>query len=121
MIVSLNRLLRPRSIAIIGASNDPERIGGRPIQSLVAGGYAGANYPINPSRTEVQGLKAYADNRDVPGDVDAVIMAIPQDKVIESIAACADRGVGAAVIFMAGFGEQGKSGKSDQRRLFEIA
>ena len=120
-VVNLDILLRPSSIAIIGASSDPTRIGGRPIQSLIESGYQGAIYPINPTRNEIQGIKAYPNIRDVPGPVDTVIIGLPQDKVIGEIEHCAAKGVRAVVVFTAGFAEHGETGKAKQNRLTEIA
>ena len=119
--MSLETLLRPASIAIIGASSDPDRIGGRPIRSLIDGGYEGAIYPVNPVRTEIQGLKAYPNIRDVPGHVDTVIVGVPPDKVVAEVENCAAKGVRSAVVFTAGFAEHGEAGRAAQGQLSEIA
>ena len=63
---SLDHLFRPRSVAILGASDDPTRISGRPVRYLIEGGFAGPIYPVNPNRQTVQGLKAYPSLSDVP-------------------------------------------------------
>ena len=65
---SLDPLFRPRSVAIVGASNDPNKIGGRPLAFLKRGGFTGAIYPINPSAREVQSLRAYPDLAQVPAE-----------------------------------------------------
>ena len=65
-VISLSTLLNPRSVAIIGASDDPARIGGRPIDAMRKLGYAGRILPVNPNRREVQGLPAYASVADLP-------------------------------------------------------
>ena len=70
---SLDRLFRPKSIAILGASTSPTKIGGRPVASLLGNNYEGSIYPINPNSAEVQGLQAYASVKDVPGSIDLAI------------------------------------------------
>ena len=118
---SLDALLRPASVAVIGASNDPTRIGGRPIRYLRAAGYAGRVYPVNPRHQEVQGLGAFPHISDVPEAVDLAIVAVPAPSVVETVEACAARGVQVAVIYSAGFAEMGAEGRRQQRRLGEIA
>ena len=78
---TLDPLLHPRAIAVIGASDDPERIGGRPIAYALRLGFRGPIYPVNPKRETVQGLKAYARIADVPGLVDCAIVAVPAAQV----------------------------------------
>ena len=73
----LTPLLAPRSIAILGASNDPSRIGGRPIAYMKAQNFQGAIYPVNPNRTEVQGVNAYPSVADLPETPDVAIVAVP--------------------------------------------
>ena len=118
---SLDALLRPASVAVIGASNDPTRIGGRPIRYLRAAGYAGRVYPVNPRYKDVQGLAAFPHISDVPEAVDLAIVAVPAPSVVETVEACAARGVQVAVIYSAGFAEMGAEGRRLQRRLSEIA
>ena len=118
---SLDALLRPASVAVIGASNDPTRIGGRPIRYLRAAGYAGRVYPVNPRHKEVQGVAAFPHVSDVPEAVDLAIIAVPAPSVVDTVEACAARGVRVAVIYSAGFAEMGAEGRRLQRRLSEIA
>ena len=117
----LDALFNPRSVAIIGASQDPTRIGGRPVRYLKESGFQGAIWPINPRRDRVQGLEARGDIADVPGTIDAAIVAVRAESVLEAIEACAERGVGAAVVFTSGFAETDAAGAARQRRLREIA
>ncbi|MGR3455751.1 acetate--CoA ligase family protein, partial [Pseudooceanicola sp.] len=117
----LGAFFAPRAIAVIGASNDPGRIGGRPVDFCKAAGFAGPIYPVNPTRDEVQGLKAYPDIESVPGDVDLAILAVPSARVADTLDACGRRGVRAAVIFSAGFSEVGGAGAAAQAELLEIA
>ncbi|MDF1857053.1 acetate--CoA ligase family protein [Pseudooceanicola sp.] len=111
----------PQSIAIIGASGNETKIGGRPIRYLRMAGYKGHVYPINPTRDEVQGLSAYASLSAVEGSVDLAIVAVPAAQVADAIQACADKGVKAAIIFSAGFSEVGDEGRALQDRIVSIA
>ncbi len=115
--LGLDALLSPRRIAIVGASSDPGRIGGRPIRYALAAGYAGNIYPVNPNRSEVQGLKAYGDLRSLPEEIDLVVIAVPAEAVAAQIEAAADCGAKAAVIFSAGFAEAGAVGRRSQEAL----
>ena len=117
----LDALFNPRSVAIIGASQDPTRIGGRPLRYLKESGFQGAIWPINPRRDQVQGLEARPDIADVPGTIDAAIVAVRAEKAVEAIEACAEHGVGAAVVFTSGFAETDATGAARQRRMSEIA
>ena len=118
---SLDPLLRPASVAVIGASNDPTRIGGRPIRYLREAGFGGHVYPVNPKHREVQGLPAFPHIADVPEAVDLAIVAVPAPAVADTVAACAARGVRVAVIYSAGFAEMGAAGRREQQRLRAIA
>ena len=117
----LTALLEPSSVAIIGASDDPSRIGGRPLRYLIERGYAGGIYPVNPGRATVQGLPSFARIGDIPDPVDLAVIAVSSDKAIASLEECAAKGVRAAVVFSAGFAEIGDAGRSLQDRLTDIA
>lgn len=116
----LAALLKPQSVAIVGASDDPGRIGGRPLRYLIELGYAGGIYPVNPGRDTVQGLPSFASISAIPAFVDLAVIAIPADKVIASLEECAAKGVNAAVVFSAGFAETGEAGRALQKRVTEI-
>ena len=117
----LSKLLDPKSVAVIGASDDPKRIGGRPLQYLLKGTFVGQVYAVNAKRNTVQGIQAYKTILDVPGSVDAVIVAVPAPVVIQTIRDCAKKGVGAAVIFTSGFAEQDTQGEEWQKELTQIS
>ncbi len=117
----LTALLKPESVAIIGASNDPARIGGRPLRYLIDVGYAGPIYPVNPGRDTVQGLPSFANVSAIPAPVDLAIIAVSAHKAIASLEECAAKGVNAAVVFSSGFAETGDTGRALQDRLTEIA
>ncbi len=118
---SLDALLAPRSVAIIGASDDPSRVGGRPLRYAKAAGFRGGIYPINPKRDIIQGLRGYPSIDDVPEVPDVAIVAVPAAHVIATVEACAAKGVSAVILFSAGFAEAGPAGAADQARLGEIA
>lgn len=113
----LDMFLDPASIAVIGASDDPTRIGGRTIFNLKRGGFAGPVYPINPSRAVVQGLTAYPAIGEVPGPVDCAVIALPGELVIPAVEECIAKGVRGIVIFSAGFNEAGPEGAERQAQL----
>jgi len=117
----LSALLKPQSVAIVGASDDPGRIGGRPLRYLIELGFAGPIYPVNPGRATVQGLPSFSSISAIPGPVDLAVIAIPADKALSVLEECAAKGVNAAVVFSAGFAETGASGRDLQNRLSEIA
>ena len=117
----LDALFDPRSVAIVGASEDPTRIGGRPLRYLRESGFRGEIRPVNPRRDRVQGMPAWPDIAAVPGTVDVAIVAVPAESAVETVEACAARGVRAAVVFTSGFAETDAAGAARQRRMGEIA
>src|SRR4051812_44204543 len=98
-------LLSPRSVAVIGASDDPWRIGGRPIGYMLQQGYSGRILPVNPKRAQVQGLRAYASVDALPEVPEVGIIAVPAAGVPAVVQALAERGTQAAIVFSAGFAE----------------
>ncbi len=117
----LTPLLRPRSIAMIGASSDPRRGNGRTLRYLVEGGFEGPVYPVNPRHGEVQGLRAYASVRDLPQTVDTAIIALPAAAAVQAVQDCAEAGVRSATVFAAGFAEAGEAGRALQSRVTALA
>ena len=117
----LSAALAPQSIAILGASDNPEKIGGRPIKYMLRAGYKGRLYPINPNRAEIQGLKAYADIASLPEAPDLAIIAVAGKGALDGVKACAARGVKIAVVVTSGFGEIGEEGKAAQAEMVRIA
>ncbi|NIM29113.1 MAG: CoA-binding protein [Gammaproteobacteria bacterium] len=117
----LTALLKPASVAIVGASEDPERIGGRPLRYLIQEGFKGRIFPVNPARKSVQGLESFASVAAIPESVDLAVIAVAADKATASLEQCADKGIKAAVVFSAGFAETGAAGRALQDRLSEIA
>jgi acyl-CoA synthetase (NDP forming) len=117
----LDAILRPRSIAIVGASQDPTKIGGRPVQLLQRFGFPGAIYPVNPRATEVQGLPAYASLAALPEAPDLAIIAVAAEHAHQALEDCAARGTRACVVFSSGFAELGAEGEAAQAALGAIA
>jgi acetate---CoA ligase (ADP-forming) len=118
---SLDVLFAPRSVAIIGASSDQRRFGGRPIQYLLDGGFEGGIYPVNPAREEIQGLRAYPLISAIEGNVDCAILAISAEATLETLEACIAKGVRSAILYGAGFSEMGDEGRALQDRVLGMA
>ena len=117
---TLTALLHPNTVAIIGASDNPARIGGRPLHYMREAGFSGSIYPVNPNRRSVQGIAAYARIEDVPETIDSAIVAVPAAAVEDTVEACAATGVKCAIVFSAGFAEMGPEGRHQQERLAAI-
>lgn len=111
---SLARLLDPASIAIVGASDNPDKIGGRPIHYMRRHGYAGTLYPINPQRAEVQGERAWPSLAALPAAPDLAIVAVAGEQAVRAVDDCAALGVAAAIVISAGFSETGEAGRALQ-------
>ncbi|MEG3143076.1 acetate--CoA ligase family protein [Sphingomonas sp. RT2P30] len=118
---SLDRLLRPRSVAIVGASEKPGALGNQVLANLERHGFAGDIHLINPRRGVIAGRQSLGSVDELPEGVDAAVLAIPGAAVLATIRALAARGVGAAVIFSAGFAEGGEEGLAAQREVARIA
>ena len=118
---NLSRLLNPQSVAVIGASDDPSRIGGKPIAYMLKQGYQGKILPVNPKRETVQGLKAYPSVQALPETPDVAIVAVPAAAALETVTALAERGAGGALLFSAGFAEMSEEGAELQDEMARVA
>lgn len=118
---SLDALFAPRSVAIIGASSDQRRFGGRPIQYLLDAGFSGGIFPVNPARREIQGLQAYPSISAIEAEVDCAILAISAEATLETLQACIAKGVRSAILYGAGFSEMGAEGQALQDRVVATA
>lgn len=114
-------MLKPRSVAVLGASDDPTRAGGRPIAYMLERGFSGALFPVNPNRDAVQGLRAYARVVDLPEVPDLAIVALPAAQALTSIEELARWGVDSAVIFSSGFAETDQNGIELQNQIAAVA
>ena len=117
----LEAALSPRSVAVIGASDNPHKVGGRPILYLQRYGFRGAIYPINPARATVQGLRAFARLDELPEVPELAIVAVAGEEAVRAVQACAARGVKVAVVMASGFGETGAPGLRVQESLVQAA
>ncbi|MDR0225788.1 MAG: acetate--CoA ligase family protein [Burkholderiaceae bacterium] len=115
--MSLLQALNPRSVAILGASDNPIKAGGRPIDYMLRHGFAGRILPVNPKRSEVQGLAAHASLLALPQAPDAVVISLPGEEVGAAIDDCVAVGARLAVIYSSGFAELGEEGRARQADL----
>jgi acetate---CoA ligase (ADP-forming) len=118
---NLHALFDPKSIAIIGASPDNQKIGGRPLSYLQKYGYEGMIYPINPKYEEMNGLSCFPDIKAVNRAIDLAIIAVPKTLVLETFKKCVESKVKSVVIFSAGFAEVDEEGKKQQEEISLIA
>ena len=114
-----NQLLRPASIVVVGASNNVHKPGGAILRNLINGGYTGELRAVNPKETEVQGVTAYADVKDIP-DTELAILAIPAQMCPDAVEVlAAEKQVRAFIILSAGFGEETHEGALLEDRILE--
>jgi acyl-CoA synthetase (NDP forming) len=118
---SLRPLFAPRTVAVIGASADPTRIGGRPLSGCLQLGYAGGLFPVNPTRAEIQGLRSYPSVEAIGEPVDLALIALPAAQAVAALEGCARAGVRAVVVLSAGFAEVDAAGAQAQARMVDIA
>jgi len=116
-LASLQPLFAPRSVAVIGASSDPLKIGGRPVSFLKDWKFAGRILPVNPRSKEIQSLPAFASVGEVDGPVDLAICAVPGEHAMQALQDCAKKGVKAVIMFSAGFAEVNEEGARQQARM----
>ena len=114
---ALRRALAPRSIGVIGASDNVNKIGGRPIAYLTRFGYRGAVYPINPTRSEVQGLRCFSSLQALPEVPDVVVVALPGELAVAAVDACAQAGVALCIVMSSGFGEVDAAGRAREQAM----
>src|SRR5215213_278711 len=117
----LERFFTPRSIAIVGASQDFITISGQPLKHLQSHGYKGKLYPVNPRYTEVGGEKCYPSLADVPETPDLVLILVNAARVTDMLRQCGAKGVPYVIIFSSGFSEVGGGGVELQQKLMAIA
>jgi acetate---CoA ligase (ADP-forming) len=118
---NLDRLLRPRSIALIGASSTAGSLADCVVTNLEDGGYRGHLYLVNPKRPVIRGRQCLGSIEELPHGIDCAVLAIPGPAILESVRACARNGIGSAIIFSAGFAESGEAGAQAQAELARIA
>src|ERR1700680_1289552 len=107
IVRAMNRIMRPDAVAVIGASSEEGKIGNSVMKNLINGGYKGNIYPINPSADEILGYKAYKSVKDVPGEIDVAVFAIPAKFVAGALVECGEKKIPGAVLIPSGFAETG--------------
>jgi acyl-CoA synthetase (NDP forming) len=117
----LDNFFSPKSIAVVGASRTPGKVGYDILKNILQYGYQGSVYPVNPAAPEVLGVKAYQSLLDVPGKVDLAIIVVPAKNVLETIEQCGERKIDSAIIISAGFKESGMEGEKLELELVKKA
>ena len=120
-MTTLKEIMSPKSIAIVGASDNKSRIGGRPLANMVEKNFAGEIYPINPNRDTVQGIKAYSSLLDVKDDLDFILVAVPSKIVVSVLEEAVIKKAKTALIFSSGFSEIGDQGEILQNQIKKIS
>ncbi|RCW79755.1 acetyl coenzyme A synthetase (ADP forming)-like protein [Phyllobacterium bourgognense] len=114
ILKSMNRIMRPKAVAVIGASAEDGKIGNSVMKNLINGGYKGQIYPIHPKAEEILGYKTYKSVKDVPGDIDTAVFAIPAKLVAGALAECGEKKIPGAVLIPSGFAEAGEPELQDE-------
>jgi len=118
---SVARLLRPRSVAVVGAGRRRRTIGHEVFRNLLRSGFTGPVYPVNRSAVSVASVRAYPSLAEIPDDVDLAVVAVPASEVPRVVAQCGEKGVTGLVVMSAGFADAGPEGAAAQRGLVELA
>ncbi len=118
---SMGNVLSPRSVAVIGASADPAKVGNAVLTNLLRGGFTGPVYPVNAEHRSVHGVRAYKTVREIPDDVDLAVVAVPAESISSVLDDCLDKGVKALVVVSSGFSDSGPDGRASERKLVHAA
>ena len=116
----LDPILKPRSVAVIGASRRADTIGHEILANIVKYGFTGAVYPVNPNAPSIHSIKAYPSVGDIPDAVDLAVIVVPKEHVLAVAESCGQKGVRGLVVISAGFKEVGEAGAAAERQLVEI-
>lgn len=123
--MSLSEFFTPKTVAVVGASTDPEKLGNVILSNILEGGFLNSDqrkvFPINPKADQVLDLKAYASVLDVPDPIDLAVIVIPYPYVPEALRECGEKGVPASIVISAGFREAGVEGAEREKELIEVA
>lgn len=118
VVASMNRIMKPKAVAVVGASNEAGKIGNSVMKNLINGGYKGKIYPINPKDAEVMGVKAFKSVKDVPEDIDVAVFAVPAKFVASALKECGEKKIAGAILIPSGFGETGNiEGQEELQRI----
>ncbi|HET9708227.1 MAG TPA: acetate--CoA ligase family protein [Gemmatimonadales bacterium] len=118
--MSLDSILKPRSVAVIGASRRSDTIGNEILSNIVKYGFTGAVYPVNPKAASIHSIKAYPSVGDIPDAVDLAVIVVPKEHVLAVAESCGKKGVRGLVVISAGFKEVGETGAAAERQLVEV-
>ena len=118
IVRQMNRIMKPDAVAVIGASSEDGKIGNSVMKNLINGGYQGKIYPIHPKADEIMGRKAYKSVKDVPGEIDVAVFAIPAKFVAGALVECGEKKISGAVLIPSGFAETGN--EEGQKELQDI-
>ncbi len=118
----IDTFFNPKSVAIIGASSNPDKLGYAVVKNLLDGGYStiGVVYPINPTASEILGFKVYPSVLDIPGPIDLAVIVIPYPHVPDALRTCGKKGIPSAIVISAGFREAGREGLDRELELVQI-
>ena len=119
IVAQMNKVMKPDAVAVIGASDEAGKIGNSVMKNLINGGYKGKIYPINPSADKIMGLQAYKSVKDVPGNIDIAVFAIPAKFVAGALTEVGEKKIAGAILIPSGFAETGNM--AGQVELVEIA
>jgi len=114
VVVSMKRIMQPKAVAVIGASDEAGKIGNSVMKNLINGGYKGEIYPIHPKATEIMGHKAYKSVKDVAGEIDTAVFAIPAKLVAGALTECGEKKIAGAILIPSGFAETGNHEGQDE-------
>lgn len=119
--MSFDKLLNPASVAVVGASAKPDKVGYAVVNNIIAGGFTGAVYPVNPKVDEILGKKCYKSLAEIPGDVECAVIVVKRDQVTAVLKDCIEKNTKAVIIITAGFAETGEEGKKLQHEIAQMA
>ena len=114
ILKQMNKIMRPEAVAVIGASSEDGKIGNSVMKNLINGGYKGQIFPINPKADEILGYKAYKSVKDIPGDVDIAVFAVPAKFVSQALIEVGEKGIAGAILIPSGFAETGNVEGQDE-------
>ena len=119
--MSFDQLLRPKSVAVVGASTDSTKVGNNVLHNIIGGGFEGEIYPVNPKADFILGRKCYSSINDIEAEIDLAVLVVKRDLVIPVLHQCAEKDIKAAVVITAGFAETGEEGRKLQQEIIQIA
>jgi acetyltransferase len=119
--MSFAKLVRPASVAVVGASANPDKVGYAVLNNIIVAGFAGEIYAVNPAGTEILGKKCYKSLIEIPGEVDCAVVIIKRDLVLPVLSDCVTKGIKAVIVITAGFAETGEDGKRLQHEIAQVA